>query len=186
MARRPFTLRRDGTVTARLPGGLRALVAGQLRALAALLDAEDGAGSTEPVDPLAALTGMADLTDRPLSDDPAIQRLRPDAYAPEVEDGRAAADYRRLAGGELAGLQRARVATVLETLEQGDRFDLSPDEAQAWLGALNDLRLVSASRLGIADDEMTGVEVSPALALYQALGQVQHALLVALGAPDDF
>lgn len=184
MARGPFTPRRDGSISVRLGGSVRQVIAGQLRELAALMDSETDAVASGPVDPLAALTGMVDVAERPVPTDPALQRLRPEAYAAEVDDGEAAADYRRLAGGALASLQRERVASVLETLSRGDRFDLTTAEAQAWVGAVNDLRLVLGSRLEITDDSTP--EPTPGLQLFAWLGHLLHELLVALGAPDDF
>lgn len=185
MARRFFAGRRDGTIAVRLGGNLRQVLDGQLRELETLM-VTDGNDASGPVDPLAELTGMVDVSDRPAPSDPALRRLRPDAYAPEVDDGRAAAEYRRLAGGELAALQRSRVATALETLSRGDRFSLDAEEAQAWVGALNDLRLALGSRLGITDDDPAALEPTPGLQLFAALGQLLHQLLIALGAPDDF
>lgn len=185
MARPFFSARRDGTIAVRLGGSLRPVIAGQLRELDALMATVEASGAG-PVDPLAELTGMVDVADRAAPEDPALRRLRPDAYAADVDDGRAAAEYRRLAGGELAAVQRSRIATVLETLARGDRFALDTEEAQAWLGTLNDLRLALGSRLGIVDDEASTLEQSPGLQLYAALGALQHQLLVALGAPDEF
>ncbi len=184
MARGPFSAHRDGSIGVRLAGGLRQLLLSQLRDLDQLLTTTtDAAG---PVDPLAELTGMTSTDERATPDDPALRRLRPDAYAADVEDGRAAAEYRRLAGGELEALQRGRVAVVLDTLTRGDRFDLSAEEAQSWVGALNDLRLVLGSRLGVTEDDYAALAPSPALQLFLVLGTLLHRLLVVLGAPDEY
>ena len=64
-----------------------------------------------------------------------------------------ASEYRRFTESELEGIQRARVAVVLDGLAESSRITLAPDDAEAWLGALNDGRLVVASRLGIDVDE---------------------------------
>jgi hypothetical protein len=186
MPRGPFQRHRDGTIGVRLPGGLRLVLIDQMRQLDQLLDT--GRSDETSTDPLAALTGMTDVTgerDRP--DDAALLRLRPDAYAADVDDGNAAAEFRRFTESDLEALQRSRVATVLETLGDGDRFDLDEGQAQAWVGALNDLRLASASRLGIDDDEaLERLPPSPALQMFGLLGALLHDLLVALGAPSDY
>jgi hypothetical protein len=186
VARGPFSAHRDGSIGCRLPGGLRRVLAAEMHQLDELLTttAAPAAGAAPP-DPLAELTGMTSLEDRAVPVDPALRRLRPEAYAAEVDDGRAADEYRRLAGGELEALQRARVRVVLDSLSRGDRFDLDQGEAQSWVGALNDLRLMLGSRLGIVDDVFSGVEPSPVLQLFLLLGELLHTLLVALGAPDD-
>jgi len=186
VARGPFQRHRDGSVGVRLPSGLRLVLVDQMRQLDQLLDT----GRTEGVstDPLAELTGMtADTAERDRPDDAALLRLRPDAYAADVDDGEAATEFRRFTEGALEALQRSRVATVLETLSDGDRFDLDADQAQAWVGALNDLRLASASRLGIDDDDaLERLPPSPGLQMFGLLGALLHDLLVALGAPSDY
>jgi hypothetical protein len=45
---------------------------------------------------------------------------------------------------------RRRALNVLE--ETADRDRLSKDELEAWLGALNDLRLVLGTRLGVTEE----------------------------------
>lgn len=186
MARGPFQRHRNGTVGVRLPGGLRLVLLDQMRQLDQLLDT--GRSEEASTDPLAELTGMTGgVAERDRPEDAALLRLRPDAYAAEVDDGTAAAEFRRFTEGDLEALQRSRVASVLETLSDGDRFDLDEGQAQAWVGALNDLRLASASRLGIEDDEaLDKLPPSPGLQMFGLLGALLHELLVALGAPNDY
>lgn len=186
MARGPFQRHRDGTVGVRLPGGLRLVLIDQMRQLDQLLDT--GRSDEVSTDPLAELTGMTgDIGERDRPDDAALLRLRPDAYAADVDEGRAAAEFRRFTEGDLEALQRSRVATVVETLSDGDRFDLDEGQAQAWVGALNDLRLAQGSRLGIEDDDaLESLPPSPGLQMFGLLGALLHDLLVALGAPSDY
>ena len=60
------------------------------------------------------------------------------------------------------------------------QIDLTPDEVQAWLGVLNDTRLVFGTRLGVTEEER---ELDPAdpeagpYALYQWLTWVQGDLI---------
>jgi hypothetical protein len=175
-------------VTARLPGWLRSLLASQFADLAGFL-ADDEPGPSGSADPLEALTGLHDRPAAP-PEDPVLRRLRPDAYAADVEDGVAAADFRRFTERDLAALQRQRVSSIRETLGMGDRFELDAEQAQDWLGALNDLRLALGTRLEVTDDPddvpAKDDPRAPAYELYGLLGHVQHLLLVALGAPDDY
>jgi uncharacterized protein DUF2017 len=121
---------------------------------------------------------LAQLDTQPAA--PALQRLFPAAY----EDGESEREYQELVGDELlAGRRRA-----LETLEQtaGARR-LDDDEAQAWLTALNDLRLVLGTRLGVTED-LSFASLSPEhprsreYALYAYLSWLQEQLIQALTA----
>ena len=89
---------------------------------------------------------LDDLASSLASGDQATERLRPPAYP---DDPEAEAEYRSLVGAGLEDGRRANLATVAQTLE-GSRLD--DRQAAAWLGAINDLRLVMGSRLDIRDD----------------------------------
>ena len=57
---------------------------------------------------------------------------------------------------------------------------LTPDEVQAWLGVLNDTRLVLGTRLGVTEEERVLDPADPeagAYALYQWLTMVQGDLV---------
>jgi hypothetical protein len=140
-------------------------------------------------DPLAAMVGLpSGEVRRPA--DPALARLLPDAYRPGTEGGpgdaeEAAADFRRYTEAGLRDGKRAHATTVLETLarrpEQG-RLELSRPEADAWLGTLNDLRLVLGTRLQVSDDPDEQLvpqdeEVAHALHVYGWLGWLQESLI---------
>src|SRR5918999_4370917 len=74
-------------------------------------------------------------------DDPDLRRLFPPAYEGDDEDE---AEYRRLMAGELLEGRRAALRLVQET---SGRDRLTAEELEAWLRALNDLRLVLGTRL---------------------------------------
>lgn len=186
-----FTRKRSGTAEAKLD----AVEADVLSTIAAdlleLLGGEDDGAGEE--DPLAAMVGLSSgPAQRP--DDPALARLLPDAYRPDASDdprfdaGEAAAEFRRYTQAELRSGKRAAAVTVLETLAALDgpgRLRLDRDQADAWLGTLNDLRLVLGSRLDVTDD--TDLQAPPddpdvahALQVYGWLGWLQETLLDAL------
>ena len=110
--------------------------------------------------------------------DPSLRRLFPPAYEEEDEE-RA---YRDLMGGELLDGRRSALDVVAQTL---DRERLSPDEADAWLRALNDLRLALGTRLDVKEDTF-GEELrrddprAPALAVYGYLSWMQEQLIEAV------
>jgi len=110
--------------------------------------------------------------------DPSLRRLFPPAYD-EAEDERA---YRDLMGGELLDGRRAALDVVAQTVEH-ER--LTPEEADAWLRALNDLRLVLGTRLDVQEDTFAEElrrddPRAPALAVYGYLSWMQEQLIEAL------
>jgi hypothetical protein len=80
------------------------------------------------------------------SDDPVLKRLFPPAYE---DDAAEEIEYQRLMHGELVEGRREALR-VLETTADCER--LAENELHAWLGALNDLRLVLGTRLGVSEE----------------------------------
>lgn len=113
------------------------------------------------------------------TEDPSVRRLHPPAYQndPEREE-----EYRRLVRDDLLR-QRLEALAVMEATVDADTID--QEQLAAWLGALNDLRLVLGTRLdvteemyeeGIPDDDAR----APAFAVYQYLGWLQENVVSAL------
>ena len=111
------------------------------------------------------------------TDEPSLRRLFPPAYDDEQDEQA----YRELAGdGLLDG--RRQALELLAATAGSDR--LSPEEADAWLRALNDLRLVLGTRLDVQEDALLEGPQSPELALYGYLSWVQEQLVAALAPPE--
>lgn len=111
----------------------------------------------EDEDPLVSLVGLNPDAARP--EDPALARLFPDAY---LDDADAAAEFRRFTERSLRETKLAHAATALETLRRsGEKVTLNSDEAGAWLGALNDVRLALGTRLGITEEGMAELAELP-------------------------
>ncbi|MET0735792.1 MAG: DUF2017 family protein [Microbacterium sp.] len=123
-------------------------------------------------------------------DDPAVQRLVPDAY----EDAEAAQEFRDVTERDLLGRRRADAARVLATLSgvgalSDDLQDpafveqveilLDRDDVQAWLRTLAAIRLVLATRLGIADEDDHDQD-DPRFGIYDWLGFRLDGLVRAL------
>ena len=133
-------------------------------------------------DPLAAMVGLPS-GDVQLPDDPVLLRLLPNAYR---DDDDAAADFRRYTDSDLRATKRGHATVVLETVpEGGGRLDLDRDQCDAWLGALNDMRLALGTSLGVTEE--TDPEDFPddhparqALEVYGWLGYLQESLLSCL------
>jgi hypothetical protein len=110
--------------------------------------------------------------------DPVLCRLFPRAYDDEQDE----AAYRELMGNELAEA-RNRALQVLSETATAER--LTGEQAQAWLTALNDLRLVLGTRLDVTDESLlVGLAENdpraPELALYAYLSWLQEQLVEAL------
>ena len=105
--------------------------------------------------------------------DPSFQRLFPPAYEDE-EDERA---YRDLAGDDLLNGRRVALE-LLEATAESDR--LTAEEADAWLRALNDLRLVLGTRLDVQEGTLLDEPRTPELAIYGYLSWLQEQLVAAL------
>jgi hypothetical protein len=133
-------------------------------------------------DPLAELTGLdtAASTHQPI--DPVLARLLPDAYA---DDPERAAEFRRYTEPELRAGKQAAVHAVLESLpEDGGRIVLTSELADAWLGALNDLRLAIGTRIGVTEDSYDELDrLDPSserareLTVFTWLGVLQETLV---------
>ena len=157
------------------------------RFLLRTLELLDGLESDQPADddPLARAVEIGTATEAPA--DPALARLFPDAYA---DDPEASGDFRRYTEPGLRTAKREALETTLETLgEEPGKVVLSTEQAEAWLGALNDTRLVLGERLGITEDIDAMVasldEDDPRLgllAVWELLSYLQESVVGALSA----
>ena len=112
--------------------------------------------------------------------DPVIKRLFPDAY----EDAKDARAFASLVGDELRRTKRHSLERVRSRLGRagGARVSLAPDDVQAWLTTLTDMRLAIGARLEITEDLMDapldpGHPDSPSMAILQWLGWLQESIL---------
>jgi hypothetical protein len=121
--------------------------------------------------------------------DPVLERLFPPAYL-EPEDADRDTEYRRLVHDDLVKDKLANLEVVTRTLERGGTslrrwtVELTEEEAMAWLGVLNDLRLALGVRLDITEDFDGDVDESdpraPGLHLLSYLGLLEEHLVEAL------
>ena len=111
-------------------------------------------------------------------DNPGLRRLFPPAYDDEQDE----AAFQELMGNELLDGRR-RALDVLAETAKAER--LTAEEAQVWLTALNDLRLVLGTRLDVSDESLLEDLAeddprAPELALYAYLSWLQEQLVEAL------
>jgi Domain of unknown function (DUF2017) len=170
-------------------GIIRSLVS-QVAELVGGPEAADGdppspepAGDVAAAADLEAELGLSDNVTLPA--DPILARLLPDAYA---DDAKASGEFRRYTEIGLRSGKIAAAQTVLDTLPvSGGRVRLSAADAQAWLRALNDVRLSLGVVLGVTDDFDDTVRNLPAddpraayIGVYQWLAYLQESLVEAL------
>ena len=131
---------------------------------------------------LAGLAGLGGEVP-PLSEDPALARLFPAAYA----DAEEAEEYRRFTYTELHGIKVAALDQLARQLaELAPAIVLDEESAQVWLAAFNDIRLVIGSRIGISQDDEDFDALPPddmralAYGLYVLLTALQETLVEAL------
>jgi len=142
--------------------------------MAELLEDPDSENNS---DPLAKLLNMSGSTQ--ISEDPALARLFPDGYS---GDEHASADFRRFTEQDLRAQKIAALSVARETLaEFSGKSTVTPQQAQHWLKALNDLRLVLGTRLEITDeDDRYRDSDEPGIQLYNYLTYLQGTLIDAL------
>ena len=126
------------------------------------------------------LSDLLDELERLLDDpeDPELRRLFPPAYSEPADDEQ----YRSLVRDQLVSGRAKAFATVRETLD-GEVLDL--DQADQWLRALNDMRLVLGTRWDVTEQlDFARLELNEPrgreLAVYGYLSWLQEQLVEAL------
>jgi len=143
-------------------------------------------------DEVAVLRGLPDQLRTVLGEDedePVNRRLFPPAYL-DVADVERDSEYRRLMHDDLVEEKLANLDLVTGSIGRGSTtvrrwtVELTDEEAAAWLGVLNDLRLALGVRLDITEDFDGDVDDTdpraPALRLLSYLGWLEEQLLDAL------
>jgi hypothetical protein len=126
------------------------------------------------------LTDLLDELGRLLDDpdDPELRRLFPPAYSDQLDDEQ----YRSLVRDQLVSGRAKALATVRETLVD-ETLDL--EQADQWLRALNDMRLVLGTRWDVTE-QLEYAALDPdeprdrELAVYGYLSWLQEQLVEAL------
>ncbi|MFJ4651437.1 DUF2017 domain-containing protein [Nocardia sp. NPDC088792] len=145
--------------------------------------------SSAPEDDLAALTGLQPGNTTP-PDDPRLHRLLPDFHrsepgSPDADRADLNSALRSLHEPEIIDTKVAAGLVILETLPpQGGKIVLNQEQADAWLNALNDVRLALGTALGVNADSPDQLDPddprAPSLEVYHWLTWMQDSLLQAL------
>lgn len=131
------------------------------------------------------------LTDHFDHEDPVVARLFPDVYPERPEDSR---EFRQYTEGDLKTAKIDQAGAVLAALPDGagGEVRLDAEAAEAWLRAINDVRLAMGVRLDVTPETDIQDELDEAvlrdptssrvfqLSVYAYLGYLQESLLNAL------
>ncbi len=166
-----------------------ALLRNMVTSMVGMLDERE---SSSPADELEEITGIRTVN-ATAPEDATMGRLLPDFFRPQNNDhpaGSAAADslnsaLRSLHEPDIIDAKRGAAQCLLDTCpEGGGRFELTEDDANAWVASVNDVRLALGTMLGIgpegpdrlpADHPMAGH-----LDVYQWLTVLQEYLVLGL------
>ena len=134
-------------------------------------------------DPLAAMIGITDHDSPP--DDEVLLRLLPNAYADQVD----ASEFRRYTESTLRTKKQSHAISVrIDVKSSSDGYiEIDREGAEAWLGAMNDIRLALGVRLKVEENTHEDLEnlmaedpMHAVYAVYRWLGWLQESLLRAL------
>jgi hypothetical protein len=164
-----------------------ALLTNLVSAMIGLLDERE---SSSPSDELEEITGIKTGNAQPPMD-PTLRRLLPDFH--RRDDDESAVDtpdslnaaLRSLHEPEIISAKRVAAQRLLDTVpESGGRFELTEEDANAWVAAVNDLRLTLGVMLEIGPDGPDRLSADHPLAahfdVYQWLTVLQEYLVLVL------
>jgi Domain of unknown function (DUF2017) len=144
--------------------------------------------SSSPPDELEQITGMKNGNSAP-PDNPTLQRLLPDFSKPDDAEpdatDRLNSALRSLHEPEIIEAKRVAAQQLLATVpEDGGRFELTEDVANAWIAAVNDIRLALGTMLDIRPNGPDRLPDDHPMAshfdVYQWLTFLQEYLVLAL------
>jgi Domain of unknown function (DUF2017) len=142
--------------------------------------------SSSPQDELEQITGMKTGNSEP-PDNVTLQRLLPDFSKPDASEATDSlnAALRSLHEPSIIDAKRVAAQQLLDTLpNDGGKLELTEDVANAWIAAVNDLRLALGTMLDIRPDGPDrlpdGHPMAPHLDVYQWLTVLQEYLVLAL------
>jgi hypothetical protein len=164
-----------------------ALLKNLVTAMIGLLDERE---SSSPADELEEITGIKTGNSEPPRES-TLRRLLPDFY--KSDEGDTSADtseslnaaLRSLHEPEIINAKRVAAQELLDTLpDDGGRFELTEEGANAWIAAVNDIRLTLGVMLEIGPEGPDRLAADHPLAahfdVYQWLTVLQEYLVLVL------
>lgn len=165
-----------------------ALLKNLATAMIGLLDERE---SSSPADELEEITGIKTGNSEP-PNDPTLRRLLPDFYRPDDKDAAPPdapdslnAALRSLHEPGIVDAKRVAAQRLLSTVpEDGGRFELSEEDANCWVAAVNDIRLTLGVMLEVGPEGPERLPADHPLAVhfdvYQWLTVLQEYLVLVL------
>lgn len=165
-----------------------ALLKNLATAMIGLLDERE---SSSPADELEEITGIKTGNAEPPKD-PTLRRLLPGFYRNDDQDTAPAdsadslnAALRSLHEPGIVDAKRVAAQRLLSTVpEDGGRFELSEEDANCWIGAVNDIRLTLGVMLEVGPEGPERLPADHPLAVhfdvYQWLTVLQEYLVLVL------
>ncbi|MCV7099386.1 oxidative stress transcriptional regulator AosR [Mycobacterium palustre] len=165
-----------------------ALLKNLVTAMIGLLDERE---SSAPADELEQITGIKTGNSEPPRD-PTLRRLLPDFFRPDADDPLTGespeslnAALRSLHEPEIIDAKRVAAQQLLDTVpDNGGRFELTEGQANAWIAAVNDIRLTLGVMLDIGPEGPERLPADHPLAVhfdvYQWLTVLQEYLVLVL------
>jgi hypothetical protein len=149
--------------------------------------------SSSPADELEEITGIKTGNSKPPADPP-LRRLLPDFCKSDDDDPSAEtsdslnAALRSLHEPEIINAKRVAAQQLLDTIpDNGGRFELTEEAANAWIAAVNDIRLTLGVMLEIGPQGPDRLPADHPLAahfdVYQWLTVMQEYLVLVLMGP---
>ena len=166
-----------------------ALLTNLVSAMMGLLDERE---SSSPPDELEEITGIKPGNSQPPAD-PTLRRLLPDFFRQDDYSDAGTPDslnaaLRSLHEPEIINAKRVAAQQLLDTVpENGGRFELTEEGANAWITAVNDIRLTLGVMLEIGPQGPERLPADHPLAVhydvYQWLTVLQEYLVLVLMGP---
>jgi hypothetical protein len=165
-----------------------ALLKSMVASVQGMLDEREAA---TPADPLEQITGIR-AGNPSAPEDSTMRRLLPDFFKPQRDHpaGSAAAEslngaLRSLHEPDIIDAKKAAAQRLLDTLpDGGGRFEITEDDANAWISAVNDVRLALGAMLEIGPEGPDRLPADHPLAghldVYQWLTVLQEYLVLGL------
>ena len=112
------------------------------------------------------------------ADDPALERLFPDAY---TDDDQASTEFSRLMKADLVAGRMGAIEVLEATI---DLQEVDTEQLSAWLSVLNDLRLVIGTQLEVSEEmdeeDMLRSPEAHMFAMYYYLSELEGEVIEAL------
>jgi Domain of unknown function (DUF2017) len=165
-----------------------ALLSSLVSSMVAMLDERE---TSSPADELEEITGLKTGNARPPEDE-TMKRLLPDFYRADTDDPAGSGTTESLNGAlrslhepEIIAAKREAAQRLLDTVPTGGgRFELTENDAHAWVAAVNDVRLALGTMLDVGPDAPDQLPSDHPMAghldVYQWLTVLQEYLVLGL------